>query len=108
MLGLLVISMVLAARLISVALPVAALSIRVRFVKGTIPILTWGAVRGGISIALVLAMPEFPQKPMVLAATYAIVIFSIVVQALTLGPLVRRLVPAKRNDTRRPHTTHIS
>ena len=107
MLGLLVIPMVLAARLISVALPVAALSIRVRFVKGTIPILTWGAVRGGISIALVLAMPEFPQKPMVLAATYAIVIFSIVVQALTLGPLVRRLVPAKRNDTR-PHPTHIS
>jgi CPA1 family monovalent cation:H+ antiporter len=99
--------MMLAARLISVALPVAALSIRVRFVKGTIPILTSGAVQGGISIALVLAIPEFPQKPMVLAATYAIVIFSIVVQALTLGPLVRRLVPTKRNDTR-PHTTHIS
>jgi len=95
MLALLVIPMVLVARLVSVAVPVTALSIRVRFVKGTIPILTWGAVRGGISIALVLAVPDFPQKPMVLAATYAIVIFSIVVQALTLGPLVRRLVPAK-------------
>ena len=95
MLALLVIPMVLVARLVSVAVPVTALSIRVQFVKGTIPILTWGAVRGGISIALVLAVPDFPQKPMVLAATYAIVIFSIVVQALTLGPLVRRLVPAK-------------
>jgi Na+:H+ antiporter len=91
--ALLAIPIVLMARLISVAAPIAVLSLRMRFMKGTIPILTWGGVRGGISIALVLAIPEFPQKPMVLAATYAIVIFSIVVQGLTLQPLVRKLVP---------------
>jgi CPA1 family monovalent cation:H+ antiporter len=93
--ALVAIPMVLVARLVSVAAPIAALSLRIRFLKGTIAILTWGGVRGGISIALVLSMPEFPQKPMILAATYAIVIFSIVVQGLSLSRLVRRLVPTK-------------
>jgi CPA1 family monovalent cation:H+ antiporter len=88
----LAIPIVLAARLLSVAVPVTVLSVRVSFIKGTIPLLTWGGVRGGISIALVLSVPEFPQKPLILAATYAVVIFSIVVQGLTLAPLVRRAV----------------
>ena len=55
--------------------------------------LTWGGVRGGISIALVLSMPDFPQRSMILAATYAIVIFSVVIQGLTLGWLVRKVIP---------------
>jgi CPA1 family monovalent cation:H+ antiporter len=88
--ALLAIPLVLLARLVSVAAPLTALSLRMTFAKGTILVLTWGGLRGGISLALVLAMPEFPQKSTVLAATYAIVIFSMVVQALTLGPLVRR------------------
>ena len=88
----LAIPIVLAARLLSVAVPVTVLSVRVSFIKGTIPLLTWGGVRGGISIALVLSVPEFPQKPLILAATYAVVIFSIVAQGLTLAPLVRRVV----------------
>ncbi len=88
----LAIPIVLAARLLSVAVPVTVLSVRVSFIKGTIPLLTWGGVRGGISIALVLSVPEFPQKPLILAATYAVVIFSIVVQGLTLAPLVRKAV----------------
>jgi Na+:H+ antiporter len=49
---------VLLARLIAVALPVTVLSVRERFVKGTIPILTWGGVRGGISVALALSIPQ--------------------------------------------------
>lgn len=96
-LALLAIPTVLIARLISVAAPVAALSVWMSFLKGTIPILTWGGVRGGISIALVLAIPEFPQKPMILAATYAVVVFSIVIQGLTLEPLVRRVTTVERN-----------
>ncbi len=88
----LAIPIVLAARLLSVTVPVTVLSVRVSFIKGTIPLLTWGGVRGGISIALVLSVPEFPQKPLILAATYAVVIFSIVAQGLTLAPLVRRVV----------------
>jgi Na+:H+ antiporter len=90
--ALLAIPIVLTARFLSVAAPVAALSARVPFMKGTIPVLTWGGVRGGISIALVLSVPEFSQKPLILAATYAVVIFSIVVQGLTLAPLVRKAV----------------
>jgi CPA1 family monovalent cation:H+ antiporter len=90
--ALLAIPIVLMARLLSVATPVAALSVRVPFMKGTVPVLTWGGVRGGISIALVLSVPEFSQKPLILAATYAVVIFSILVQGLTLAPLVRKVV----------------
>ncbi|MFZ1886294.1 MAG: sodium:proton antiporter [Rhodoplanes sp.] len=95
-LALLAIPIVLVARFVSVAAPVAALSVRMRFMKGTIPVLTWGGVRGGISIALVLSIPEFPQKPIILAATYAVVIFSIVVQGLTLAPLVRKVVTTRK------------
>ena len=58
-LALLAIPIVLVARFVSVAAPVAALSVRMRFMKGTIPVLTWGGVRGGISIALVLSIPNF-------------------------------------------------
>ena len=90
--ALMAIPIVLTARLISVAAPVAGLSICVPFMQGTIPVLTWGGVRGGISIALVLSVPEFSQKPLILAATYAVVIFSILVQGLTLAPLVRKVV----------------
>ena len=95
-LALLAIPIVLVARFVSVAAPVAALSVRMQFMKGTIPVLTWGGVRGGISIALVLSIPEFPQKPIILAATYAVVIFSIVVQGLTLAPLVRKVVTTRK------------
>ncbi len=92
----LAIPIVLTARLFSVAAPVAGLSIRVPFMKGTIPVLTWGGVRGGISIALVLSIPEFSQKALILAATYAVVIFSILVQGLTLASLIRKAVPATK------------
>ena len=90
--ALLAIPIVLTARFLSAAAPVAALSVRVPFMKGTIPVLTWGGVCGGISIALVLSVPEFSQKPLILSATYAVVIFSIVVQGLTLASLVRKVV----------------
>jgi monovalent cation:H+ antiporter, CPA1 family len=59
------------------------------FGAGTTAILTWGGVRGGLSIALALALPQTPQKPVLLLATYAVAFFSIVAQGLTLGPLVR-------------------
>lgn len=99
--ALLAIPIVLVARWVSVAVPIMALQLRMHFLKGTIPVLTWGGVRGGISIALVLSMPDFPERSMLLAATYAIVIFSIVIQGLTLGPLVRSVVaPREGSDSR--------
>ncbi|MEE9291105.1 MAG: sodium:proton antiporter, partial [Alphaproteobacteria bacterium] len=83
---------VLAARLVAVSVPLAALSLRDEFTQGAIPVLTWGGLRGGVSGALALSIPAFPQKDVVLAMTYGVVIFSIVVQGLTIGRVVQRVV----------------
>ncbi len=87
-----VIPIVLAARLLAVALPVLALMPFTHFVRGTIAILTWGGIRGGISIALALSLPDVPERPTILAATYSVAVFSIVVQGLTLAAVARKLV----------------
>ncbi|MGA7488840.1 MAG: sodium:proton antiporter [Xanthobacteraceae bacterium] len=92
-LALAAIPIVLIARLCAVSLPVLALSVKTEFEKGTIPILTWGGIRGGISVALALSIPYTSEKPALLAATYAVAVFTIVVQGLSLGWLVRRLQP---------------
>jgi len=95
--ALIAIPIVLAARGISVALPIGALRQVRQFSPHTIKLMTWGGLRGGISIGLALSLPVFPGRETVIAATYVVVIFSILVQALTMGPLVRRLgasVPA--------------
>jgi CPA1 family monovalent cation:H+ antiporter len=86
------IPVVLLARLLAVAVPVGALQSRQDFAPGTIPVLTWGGLRGGISIALVLSIPEVAEKAALLAATYAVVVFAIVVQGLTLRSVVERMV----------------
>jgi monovalent cation:H+ antiporter, CPA1 family len=56
-----------------------------------VPFLTWAAVRGGISVALALSLPEVGAKPVLVSATYAVVLFSILVQGPTLGMVARRL-----------------
>ncbi|MGE0042354.1 MAG: cation:proton antiporter [Vicinamibacterales bacterium] len=82
--GLLAIPIALAARLVSVAVPVTVMSVRGRFVRGLVPVLTWSGLRGGISVAMVLSLPRFPARDLLLASTYAVVIFSILVQGLTV------------------------
>jgi Na+:H+ antiporter len=90
-LALAAVPIVLVARLMAVSLAVTALSFRTRFVKGTIPILTWGGIRGGISIALALSIPTVAEKPMMLAATYLVVLFTIVVQGLSFPTVVKKV-----------------
>lgn len=77
----------LLARFVSVSVPVAAMNAG-RLRRGIVPILTWSGLRGGISVAMVLSLPHFPAKNVLLAATYAVVVFSVLVQGLT----VRRLL----------------
>jgi CPA1 family monovalent cation:H+ antiporter len=81
-----------AARFVSVAAPLTVLGLRREFTKGAIPVLTWGGLRGGISVALALSLPAIPVKEPILAMTYAVVIFSIVVQGLTVEHVVRATV----------------
>ncbi len=89
-LALFAIPMVLFARLVSVAIPIGLLRVRRKFEEGTIAILTWGGLRGGISVALALSLPDNAYKPAILTATYAVVVFSIIVQGLTMKALVGR------------------
>jgi monovalent cation:H+ antiporter, CPA1 family len=88
--GALTIPVVLAARWLSVAGPVAAMpSFRLQ-ASGAVALLTWGGLRGGISVALALSLPNGPERNVVLVITYCVVVFSILVQGTTLGRLVRR------------------
>lgn len=89
---LLAIPLVLLARLTAVSVPMKALGTFRQFTKGAIPVLTWGGVRGGISVALALSLPDNEYKPLILTATYGMVVFSIIVQGLTIKRVVSRAV----------------
>ncbi len=89
--GLFAIPMVLLARFICVGAPVRVLERHRSFSPGVIRILTWGGLRGGISVALALSIPAGAERDLILTVTYVVVVFSILVQGLTIGPLIRSL-----------------
>lgn len=89
--GLAAIVLALIARLAAVAVPVLMLRPFRTFSPGVIPMMTWGGLKGGISVALALSLPDSEWKPLILTATYMVVIFSIIVQGLTIKGLANRL-----------------
>ncbi len=89
--GVLAIGLALIGRLAAVAIPVLILRPFRAFSPGVIPIMTWGGLKGGISVALALSLPDSEWKPLILTATYMVVIFSIVVQGLTVTRLANRV-----------------
>jgi CPA1 family monovalent cation:H+ antiporter len=89
-LALAAVPIVLLARVISVSTPLVLFRWSDKLSARNVPFLTWAGLRGGISVALALALPDSPSKSAILAATYAVVLFTIVVQGSTLGIVARR------------------
>lgn len=92
------IGIVLLSRFLSLMLPVMFFAKRLDFVPHTTTIMTWGGLRGGISIALALILPE-ECRGLFLTVTYGVVVFSIIVQGLSVGKLAGRLIGADNLET---------
>jgi len=89
--GLLAIPIILACRYLSLLLPINFFKKRLNFVPKTNLIMTWGGLRGGISIALALGLTAEMHRDLFLVITYIVVVFSIIVQGLTVGKLVKKV-----------------
>jgi CPA1 family monovalent cation:H+ antiporter len=83
--GIIAIVVVLLARVISIWGPTQFMSFRSRFSPQTIKVLIWGGIRGGVSIALAMSIPKNEYSTAILSITYFVVVFSIIVQGLTIG-----------------------
>lgn len=92
LLGVAAIFMVLFSRALSIVIPARTILRKNTFSKGSLIVLVWGGIRGGVSIALVLSMPNSEWKELLLEITYIVVLFSIVVQGLTVGSVAKRVL----------------
>tara|TARA_R110001599_G_scaffold54133_4_gene150627 strand:- start:434 stop:1690 length:1257 start_codon:yes stop_codon:yes gene_type:complete len=89
--GIASIMLALAGRLVAVAVPISILRPFRNFDSGVIRIMTWGGLKGGISVALALSLPDSEWKPLILTSTYIVVVFSIIIQGLTIAKLANRV-----------------
>ncbi|NHZ80729.1 sodium:proton antiporter [Massilia sp. CCM 8695] len=87
------IAITLLARYLSVGMPVALARRVAGLPHGSWQVLTWGGLRGGISVALALSVPASPEREILVTLTYAVVVFSILVQGGSIGTLIRRWIP---------------
>ena len=89
--GLAMILVVLLARWVSVYFPVVLMRFKIKFEKNAVAILVWGGLRGGLSVAMALSLPQSMHRDELVLITYIIVIFSIIVQGLTIGKVAAKL-----------------
>lgn len=92
------IMIVLAARWIAIFVPSKFMSLRYRFSPQTVKVLVWGGIRGGVSIALALSIPQNEYNKIIISITYCVVVFSIVVQGLTIGKVANPKQIAKEEE----------
>lgn len=90
--GVVAIVVVLVSRFLSIWIPTFLIRFKRRFSPGTIKILVWGGLRGGVSIALALSSGDTEYRSLLIAITYFVVVFSIVVQGLTVGKVAGRVL----------------
>ncbi len=88
--GTIAVAITLLARLLTVGLPVGLMRGAFNLPRGAWQVLTWGGLRSGISVALVLSLPTGSQRDTLLALTYCVVVFSVLGQGLTIGAVVRK------------------
>jgi CPA1 family monovalent cation:H+ antiporter len=86
----------LLARFFSAGVPIAIFRNSFKLPKGSWKVLTWGGLRGGISVALALSLPLGPSRDVVLSLTYAVVIFSILIQGLTIAGVIKETVAVEK------------
>jgi len=89
--GVIAIPLILTCRYISLLIPIKFFQKKLNFVPKTNLIMTWGGLRGGISIALALGLTQAMERDLFLVITYVVVVFSIIVQGLTVGTLVKKV-----------------
>ncbi len=89
--GLIAILVVLLARYLSIKIPTLVIPFQEKYSKGTFIILVWGGLRGGVSIALALSIGDTLQRNAIVAITYFVVVFSIIIQGLSIGKIAKKI-----------------
>ena len=92
--GSLLIPLILLVRLIGISIPLKIMGAKTNLSKGSAIVMTWCGLRGGISIALALSLPDIPERSLIIAITYIVVAFSILVQGLTSKIVVDSIIDA--------------
>lgn len=98
-----IIPVVLISRFVSVGMPILVMKKIREFSPGVVRLMTWGGLRGGISVALALSLPLGNEREVILAVTYAVVIFSVLVQGLTLSALAKQVQEEALRDLVKKH-----
>jgi CPA1 family monovalent cation:H+ antiporter len=91
LIGAIAILVTLGARWVSVVFPLFLLRYKIKFEKNAVTMLTWGGLRGGLSVAMALSLSPAMHRNEFVLITYMIVVFSIIVQGLTIGRLAKKL-----------------